>query len=149
MVQRQLEAKIDEWLKQEVADRADQLRLNGLKATQLSRARLAARRAWHDGELDPLRGFFKGMTKRTAQEWRKARVDRERLLDWVDSRLDASATMQPIATANLPQIGEVRAEWSGTHLRARTTARLIEGVLRRAVRQAKSEQEGEKEAQDG
>lgn len=145
MVQRRLESELDEWLNQEVAARAGQLRLNGLRATQLSRARLAARHSWHEGTLNPLQSFFKRMTKRTRQEWRKARIDRQLLLDWIDVQLESSATMQPIATANLPQIGEVRAEWRND-LRARTTARLIEGVLRRAVRHAKSDQEGEKEA---
>lgn len=147
MVERQLEQKVDEWLSKTIAARARQLRLNGLKATQLSRARLAARRSWHEESLRPLQDFFEGMTRRTEKEWRKARVDEQRLQDWITSQLTESATRQPIATADLPQIGGVRAEWSD-RLRTRTTARLIEGVLRRAVRKAKLEQDGQKEAQD-
>lgn len=148
MVRRQLEAQIDQWLATEISARVGHLKLHGLTATQLSRARLAARQAWHAGNLGPLKDFFEedAMTKRTAEEWRKARIDQEPLLQWVADRL--KATTSPISTPELPQIGEVVAQYDDT-LHARTTARLIEGVLRRAVRQAQREQEAGKEAQDG
>lgn len=115
---------------------------------QLSRLRTIALNALPGGDLERLQEFLSDKKlKATAREqYRQARIDGVRLLDWLRTCLE-EGTSRPEAllerlggtrAIQLPRIGPVRAEMTDK-LARRYTIRLIEGLLHRAAKEARSE----------
>ena len=152
MATRILQAEVDRALVAEVNRLTAEGRLSGLpSAAQLSRARLAARQAWVTGNLAPILDHFTretrdeaGMSRLTVRAWERARIGDEGLWQWITERAKKQTYTPRDARAmalDAVEIAGQRVEY--TELRPRTVARLIEGVLKRAVKQAKRRAEGE------
>lgn len=113
-------------------------------ASQLSRVRLAARHALFSGDsraivnhVDNLRG--------AKADWHDARIgeDRKPLLNWIreTAQLDEENFAERFGlTGRLPIVGGIKAELT-SDLRHEYSARLVDGVMKLAVEQAKKEKE--------
>lgn len=112
---------------------------------QLSQARLAARRAWLAGDLDPIRQYVRDVRKSRPrqQEWDNARIGDSRLLDWIEQQTSGAASWR--AEAGFAVAGQTPA-WTDED-QCRMAARLVEGVMRRAVKVAKAQRDGERRQQ--
>ncbi len=116
-------------------------------AAQLSRARLAARQAWETGQLAAISDHFDSL-KTAAKDWERARLQKTRLLDWIKELVeldDETFKRKFELAAGLPEVAGETADMDPQAwqlLRARTTARLIEGVLKQAVKRKKEVVEG-------
>lgn len=147
MANRQLKAQVDQALVERIQTLS---RFQSLpKASHLSRARLAARRAWHKADLGEITKHFVivEMDETTGKEktvvmlsptaikqWEKAKVNDEKFKDWI---LKTVKHVNQFTLINgLPKVAGVEADFSA--IREETAARLIEGVLRQAVKEAKS-----------
>jgi CRISPR-associated protein Csx10 len=141
MANRRLQAELDRWLVRTVNDLTqgnDAFR--GLpSATQLSRARPAARRAWMQGNLREFTQHCRNMSKLTQREWDPARLRGDKLGKWIVKQMQTRNAMK--LDFEMPVVAGVQAQLT-RELRHRTVARLIEGVLRRAVRVARQKAEG-------
>jgi hypothetical protein len=109
-------------------------------ATQLSRARLAARRAWIKADLGEITNHFENMTDLTQREWEDAKLKGDPLQKWIHHEIENRESFSP-GIEEMPTVANVRAQFD-QQVRDRTLARLIEGVLRRAVKEAKDRAEG-------
>lgn len=146
MVQRQVQSAMNRYLVEEIhrlTAEPERAFRDLPSPTQLSRARLAARKAWHTKNLKPLHDFFTQMTPLTERQWQNARLKNDPLRTWIQDELNKGDTFdlpeeyRPRTIAGQPlNLTE--------EMKTQAVARLIEGVLRRAVRHAKekAEQEG-------
>ncbi len=116
--------------------------------TQLSRARLAARRAWLSDSPDRLTEItrhFKGLSNLSKQEWGNSYIrdgaDSHQLDHWICNMAENpnSFTLSYLGIG-LPEIAGEPADFIALH--TQTVARLVEGVLGRAVKKAKQERQG-------
>ncbi|NKQ37378.1 MAG: hypothetical protein HF973_17400 [Chloroflexi bacterium] len=151
MANRQLRALVDRALVQRIDELSHFQSLP--KAAHLSRARLAARRAWHKADLAEItRHFFivekdevtgkekkiPALSPTAVKQWEKAKVNRQNFKKWI---LDQIKQVNKFTLVDdLPKVAGVEADFSD--MRAETLARLIEGVLRQAVKAAKKEGKG-------
>ncbi len=104
------------------------------RPAQLSRARLAARAAWQTGELGLIQKHFAGLSVLSRRTWKDARLVGKPLEEWLLQRVEKPA-LETFNVGNIEFAG-VKAKF-GDRLRAQTVARLLEGVLGRAVEAAK------------
>lgn len=152
MANRQLKALVDQALAERIQVLSHFRSLP--KAAHLSRARLAARRAWHMKDLGQLTKHFVtvevdektgkekvvSMLSPTAvKQWEKAKIDQQNFKNWI---LDEIKQVEGFSLATdlqinaLPKVAGVEADFSV--MRDETLARLIEGVLRQAAKAAKA-----------
>jgi CRISPR-associated protein Csx10 len=135
---RKLERSLNQLLTQRINDLAGSKTAfkNLPKPAQLSRARLAARKAWQSGNLTPIKQHFSSLSDLTMRSWKNATLRNESLVDWIKQRAsNPSAELLPVEET---VFAGVEAQLT-PKLRARTVARLIEGVLKLAVTYAKQE----------
>lgn len=137
MAQRRFEADVDIALTRQINLLSSQMK-NLPSATQLSRMRLAARYARHKKKLKPIQDHLENLSDLTKRDWREAKLGKELLLEWLadqmkNSEQNVKLVSPPVVAGRQVDFAEVAPE---------VTARLIEGVLRRAVKQAKIEAEG-------
>lgn len=104
------------------------------KTAQLARARLAARAAWQTGEFAHIEKHFADLSEMSRRGWKNATLRGEPLIDWILKRLQDRYAEQ-LVTQDISFAG-VEAELTDA-LRNKTIARLIEGVLKLAIRAAK------------
>ncbi|CAG0944210.1 hypothetical protein ANRL1_01643 [Anaerolineae bacterium] len=137
MANRRLQSMLDVTLAKEIADltHADESFWSLPSPAQLSRAQIAARQAWLSGDLDVIRDYFKDLSALSKREWTSTRIKDEFLLGWIDATIAEYALPDEI-----PTVAGVTAE--AKELRVKATARLIEGVLKQAVKRAKQQREG-------
>ncbi len=151
MANRQLKAQVYQALTKRIQDLS---RFQSLpKAAHLSRARLAARRAWHKADLGEITKHFvivekdenSGKEKTVAalsptavKQWAKAKVNKQKFKDWILTEI--KQVNQFTLVDDLPKVAGVEADFSA--MREESLARLIEGVLRQAVKAAKVREEG-------
>lgn len=156
MANRQLRMLVDRALAQAI-DRLSQFQ-SLPKAAHLSRARLAARRAWYQADLAEITKHFFIMEKdekigeekkittlspTAVKQWEKAKIDKQNFKNWI---LDKVEQVKEFSLAtdlqihDLPKVAGVEADFST--MREETLARLIEGVLRQAVKVAKAQANG-------
>lgn len=140
MANRQLQALVEQRLIGRIQE------LNQFQAlpqtAHLSRARLAARRAWHKADLQEIVKHFDQLSPTAVKQWEKAQLNQSNFKNWV---LQEIKQVGQFALVNeLPEVAGVKADFS--EMRDVTLARLIEGVLRQAVKKAKARAEG---GQDG
>jgi CRISPR-associated protein Csx10 len=106
--------------------------------TQLSRVRNAAQRALHTESLAPIADHLANL-KGAKEQLRSARIDGESLLDWLETRVkeqDVEKTV--LQRSRLPRLAGVEAKLTPA-LQALYTARLIDGVMKKAIRQNQEE----------
>lgn len=141
MANRRLATELDRWLVREVNEQTrGKNAFRGLpSATQLSSARLAARRAWIRADLTEITSFFENMSPLSQREWADAKLNGTSLRHWIDQKIDKPE--DDLSTFEMPVVASVVALLDPS-TRDRTTARLIEGVLRRAVKKAQQDREG-------
>jgi len=106
---------------------------------QLSRARLAARQAWQKGDLSSIIQHFDGLSELTRRTWSNARMSNVSLMEWVRSQVKNKDKFKLVP--DKPSIAGQVADWDA--LRERTLARLIEGVLKQAVKAKRDDERGE------
>jgi hypothetical protein len=148
MATRRLEIQLDRSLMAQIGEKMgpDGLFNNLPSSAQLSRARLAARQAWETGDLTVIDKHLTGL-KSAANDWK-----RTRLRKWIEQQiqLDEASFLRQFDLAQaqgLPAVAEEStamdaATWA--NLRAKTIARLIEGVLKQAVELKKQDREGDR-----
>ncbi len=138
MAGRQLQARLDYALVEKINSLSSDLR--GLPSpAQLSRARLAARRAWLNNDLTEITRHFENLSNLTQREWEDARIKGHKLKTWILDQIEKGDVLSlgPIK----PAVAKEEAAFS-PRLINQTKARLIEGVLQRAVKKAKNKVEG-------
>ncbi|MBU1659927.1 MAG: hypothetical protein KKD28_00465 [Chloroflexi bacterium] len=141
MANRRLQNELDRWLVKTVNDLTkSENAFRGLpSATQLSRARLAAWRAWMKGNLTEITNHFKELTDLTQRDWKGAKLKGNPLQKWIDQQIENRESFSPDIV--IPRVAATEAQFDQL-LRERTIARLIEGILRRAVKVAKDREGG-------
>lgn len=108
------------------------------KPAHLSRARLAARLAWQKGDLREIADYFAGLSPTAVKQWERARISNQNFKQWILTEI--TQIQQFNLGIQLPKVADVEAQFAP--IREVTLARLIEGVLRQAVKQAKRREEG-------
>ncbi len=139
LLRRQLETKLTE----EIHNRGPRLK-ELPSATQLSRVRLAARRAALAGDVKPILEHLRAMRPLTRKEWEKARVGKDRLLPWISGlcQLDEAGFRRLFDVAeDAIQVAGVSATASD-ELRMEYVARLIDGVMKQGVEMQKKSRRG-------
>ena len=109
---------------------------------QLSRLRAIALNALPSGDVKRLSDFLSDdkLKARAREQYREARIDKVRLLDWLRARLLEPETIwRQLSQAEipLPQIGDARAGLTDD-LAREYTIRLVDGVLHRAAKERKT-----------
>ncbi len=113
---------------------------------QLSRLRAIALNALPSGDVKRLSDFLSNdnLKARAREQYREARIDKVRLLDWLQTRLEEPQAiwqwLEP-AGVQLPQIGNVQAELTDD-LARKYTIRLVDGVLHRAAKERAAKERG-------
>ena len=151
MANRQLKVRVDQALTARIQRLSNFRSLP--KAAHLSRARLAARRAWHKRDLEEITKHFVTIEKdetigeektvvmlspTAVKQWEKATINGENFKNWILKTIEKADQYTPVD--ELPQVAGIEADFSA--MREETLARLIEGVLRRAVKVAKAHEKG-------
>lgn len=133
MARRAWESKVERLVAQRIFEHRE---FSGLPSpAQLNQARLAARQAWLNGDLEAVRKYVEedvGRSNLRKQQWERARIGSESLLEWLKDRTGSKEFAVPGDSAIAGQMPA----WTDQD-RQRAVARLIEGVLRRAVLKAK------------
>ncbi len=133
MANRQLQGQVDRQLVRRISELSHFQNLP--KTVHLSRARLAAQRAWRKGNLQEIATHFNNLSPTAVKQWERAKIKGEPFKDWI-LKVDSL----PNLIDELPKVAGVEARFDSIH--EVTLARLVEGVLRRAVKQAKARDEG-------
>jgi CRISPR-associated protein Csx10 len=132
MAQRRLRLLLDRRLA-ETVNKTD-LSLHQPRNAQLSRVRNAAQESLVKGSLTPLVEFLAGL-KSVRDQFLKARVGRNNLLDWIKERVERQDLETELLGSNpFPGVAGERAELT-VDLRVEYTTRLIDGVMKKAIRQ--------------
>lgn len=141
MANRRLQAELDRWLVKRINEltKGPNAFRSLPSPTQLSRARLAARQAWIKSDLGEITNHFRNLTELTQREWKDAKLKDEPLQKWIHQQIEDCTSFS--SGIEMPTVATVKAQFDQP-LRNRTLARLIEGVLRRAVKEAKGRAEG-------
>jgi len=101
---------------------------------QLSRVRNAARQALLEKNLKPINEHLAAL-KGAREQFEKARIVRIPMLDWLKTQLkEQDIQQQLLAGKTLSPVAGVKAEFT-PKLRVQYTARLIDGVMKKAIRQ--------------
>ncbi len=144
MAERQLQNRLDSALVKKINDLSKTLKTLP-SPTQLSRARLAARRAWlKEDNLSEITAHFKELSRLTKPEWESSYVrdgEESFSLDrWICDLAEnpGKLTLNYLGETS-PQVAGISADFAS--IRNQTAARFIEGVLGRAVKKAKQERE--------
>lgn len=133
MVDRMLRTQMDQALP--AAINKWQVDRNGLQNSQISALRLVVRRAVSEGNLGVIPEYLEQMKKTGRDQVDRARVGSQRLSAWLTSRAHAPGSIwTDLKITTYPAIGDVTAQKS-KHLELDYTARLMDGVLRRFVKQ--------------
>lgn len=102
--------------------------------SQLSRVRQAARQALENKTLTPLASFLENIEgKKAHRELQQSRINDQPLYDWLKTHSQPDALGWQVGQ---PELGGVSAKFSQS-LKIEYTARLIEGVVKRALDQQK------------
>ena len=112
-------------------------------ATQLSRLRVAVRQAQARGDLSIIANHLKNL-KGAKSEWQQARYGGESLYQWVLDQTelsDAAFQRKFLSGKSVARLRDVEAALEPA-LKAEYITRLIDGVLKLAVTQARAEKEG-------
>ncbi len=107
---------------------------------QLSQVRLAAQRILLTGQTGGITQHLEGL-KKAKEQWREARLGREKLWHWLQTRETLDETdfkAQFGLTGELPRLGMVKSSLT-PELRAEFTARLVDGVMKQAIEKKKAE----------
>lgn len=140
MANRQLQALVDQQLVVRIQELSQFRALP--KPVHLSRARLAARRAWQMGNLQEIGDYFAGLSPTAVKQWERAKVSNQSLRQWILNEMKRAHQFN--LGIELPKVAGIEAQFAP--IRQITLARLIEGILRQAVKQAKRrEEEGEQD----
>jgi CRISPR-associated protein Csx10 len=108
---------------------------------QLSRVRNAARQALLDKGLKPIEDHLKAL-KGAREQFDKARVAGISMLDWLNARLkERDIQQQLLPQTVLSPVAGVRAEFT-PELCIQYTTRLIDGVMKKAIRQNQDQEGG-------
>jgi CRISPR-associated protein Csx10 len=108
---------------------------------QLSRVRTAAQQALAQGSLKPVLDHLVGL-KGAREQFEKARLKEVSLLRWIEeraTRLDVE--MQLLRSRELPAVAGQSAVLTEA-LKIEYTARLLDGMMKRAIRQNQAAEEG-------
>lgn len=135
MANRQLQALVEQQLVIRIQELSQFRTLP--KPVHLSRARLAARRAWQKGDLQEIADYFAGLSPTAVKQWERAKVSNQSLKQWILNEMNQVNQFK--LGIELPKVAGVEAQFAP--IREMTLARLIEGVLRQAVNQAKRREE--------
>ncbi len=139
MARRQLQASLDYELTEKAMTLSARLAGELPSPAQLSRARLAARRAWLRNDLSQITRHFESLSKLTIRkEWEGARIENEPLMSWILKLAQSPDDFKLSSPA--PSVGGVSADLDS--LRERSIARLLEAVLKQAVKKARKEKDG-------
>jgi hypothetical protein len=101
---------------------------------QLSRVRNAARQALLKGDLKPIKDHLEAL-KGAKEQFGRAQVAQMSMLNWLNARLEQQDIQQQLlGTESLPSIAGVEVALT-PQLRVEYTARLIDSVMQKAIRQ--------------
>lgn len=124
------------------------IRLSGLKTvspSQLSRVRLAARHALAQQDLSLIQNHVKNLTG-AKKDWEKVKFSGKPLLDWIvqRSQMDETEFKKLFGLqAGLPKMAGVASELQDeTSLEVEFRARLIDGVMKLAVKESQKQEGG-------
>lgn len=149
MVLRQLQRQVDRAIVKKINTLCKTVQVGPPSATQLSRARLAARRAWLSTQSDSLTEitkYFDGLSDLSKREWENSYIvdgnRGQKLHEWICdlARNPETCNQGYFGLETLPQVATETAKLPP--VQAKAVAQLIEGVLGRAVKQAKKAREG-------
>ncbi|GAB4533429.1 MAG: CRISPR-associated RAMP protein Csx10 [Anaerolineae bacterium] len=102
--------------------------------TQLSRVRNAVQRALAEEKVDPVKEHLENL-KGAKEQLKRARVNTDSLLDWIQARLDNLDVRQQLLSGGaLPQIAGQEATLDDD-LKRTYTLRLIDGVMQKATKE--------------
>lgn len=108
---------------------------------QLSRVRNAARQALLEGRLQPIKDHLASL-KGAREQFEKARVGKVTMAQWLDTQTATpDIRQQLLAGAPIPTVAGIRVE-VGSELEVKYTARLIDGVMQKAIRQNQDQEVG-------
>lgn len=155
IVEYQLRREVEVKLFQKIAT----LDITGSEAsrTQLSRVRLAARRALEKKSLAELETFLTTIKGKSAEQTlQRCRVGTQTLHDWLTTHLDPAKIIKTLEwqTTSSPAMGTISIDLTTDQaLQIEYTARLVEGVVKREIdkqrQQVRSQQSDQKQAQQG
>ena len=100
-----------------------------------------------NGQSSVISAHFNSL-KSAENDWKRARIGEMRLLDWIEQQRtldDATFKRRFRLIENLPDVAGETAETASADwqmLRSKTLARLIEGVLKQAIKRKKELLEG-------
>lgn len=138
MANRQLQVIVEQQLLKRIDELNSFQRLP--KTAHLSRARLAAQRAWHKKDLVEIHNYFDGLSPTAVKQWERARIKNQIFKNWIIDQINKVNEFNLGNEVEIPAVAGVEANFSS--IRIETLARLIEGVLRQAIKQAKARDEG-------
>jgi hypothetical protein len=135
-----MEHAIDKWLVKRVIElTGDKNALRGLPSpAQLSRAQLAARQAWLKQDLGLIVKHFEKLSRLSQREWQYARLGNQDMKQWILDRAKNPEIEKPVMEPF--QVAGETAEYA--MIQVKTVARLIERVLKQAVKREKQKREG-------
>ena len=135
MAQRRLQLLLERRLAEAVA----RLKLSALpQNAQLSRVRAATQQSLASHSLTPIVDHMAGL-KGAREQFEQARVDGTSLSNWINERaIRQDVEAQILEGSNLPQVAGETAVLTA-ELRADYTARLIDGVMKKAAKQNQQE----------
>ena len=106
---------------------------------QLSRLRSVARQALAKNNPQIITQFLDGLRKTAREQFQRARIGGERLDEWVRNRADdVQGIWELVRVDRKPAIGGIQPELTDA-LALEYTVRLIDGVLRKALKEASNE----------
>lgn len=139
MAERKLQVQLERHLIARVnALTADGELKNLPSPAQLARVQLVARQAWQTGNLGLIAEHFRDLSKLSQRQWETARIGVLPLREWLEGQAQHPTEFDP----GKFQVTVAGVSVSTQDVRAKMVARLLEGVLKQAVKTAKRQREG-------
>lgn len=138
-VNRMMRAKLDEALIKKVNEMIIKDVAGRIHNTQLSRMRVIARRAWSENNADLILQHINRMKSPAKSQFEHAMIERKSLYEWLKERAGKPNSIRSILgiiSDKVPSIGGIEPNMTG-EMELEYTVRLIDGILRKALKEGK------------
>lgn len=122
----------------EMRNKLDQIQLS---TSQLSRLRIAARRAMQIHDLKPIEKFINGLNPNATKEWKQSKIGDNDFYNWILAQCNLDETNFSINFSipkNLPEIAGVQSKINNK-IQAEYRARFLDGVMKLAIEKRKED----------
>jgi len=136
-VNRMMRAKLDEALIRTVNEKDITGLIGNIHNSQLSRMRVIARRAWSENDVDLILKHLEKMKPPARSQFEHAIIERKSLYEWLKETVGAPNDMKDTlgVSSDKLSIGTITPDI--TKMELEYTVRLIDGILRKALKEGK------------